>query len=388
MIAGIKPFETHNLNSEEPSFVLEEFEKICSVPETAHVFTISYDFGNKLQGIDAPGHEFEPDIHVQSFRSLIVYDYESNETLVEGDQSSAELLIESLMNKRESEPPPQISRVSRPRSNFTKEEYVRAVMAIQDEIRKGYTYQTNLTQQFRSECDRSPHHVFKYLRKSHPAAFSSFITREEDTVVSISPERFFSIEGFEDSRIIRSSPIKGTRRRGSNPHEDRLLKAELASSEKDRAENTMIVDLIRNDLGRVCQFGSVDVEDLCAIEEHPSLFHMVSTVSGTLRQDIGISDVLAAVFPCGSITGCPKLSTMKLIAELEKVPRGLSMGAIGYKDFNGNFDLNVAIRTMVFRGRSVSFNVGGGVVIDSDPVDEYEESLLKAKAILAALSEN
>ena len=177
--------------------------------------------------------------------------------------------------------------------------------------------------------------------------------------------------------------------------EDEALRAELESSEKDRAENTMIVDLLRNDLGRVCEYGSISVESVCEIEEHPTLFHLVSTISGRLRNKATFTDVLRALFPCGSITGAPKIRTMEIIDEIEPAKRGLSMGAIGYfipeRGFEGlepGFDLSVAIRTMVIDGRSAVFNVGGGITIDSDPAAEFEETQIKAKALLGALGNN
>ena len=197
--------------------------------------------------------------------------------------------------------------------------------------------------------------------------------------------------GGRERALIETSPIKGTRRRGVTPEEDAALKRDLLTSPKDRAENTMIVDLLRNDLGRVCEYGSVRVDKLCELEEHPTLFHLVSTVSGELRPDTTFSDIIRALFPCGSITGAPKISTMRIIDELEPTPRGLSMGAIGYSIPSGLgmdpvIDLSVAIRTMVFRDGTATFNVGGGITIDSDPEQEYEESLLKAKALLSALN--
>ena len=217
------------------------------------------------------------------------------------------------------------------------------------------------------------------VKADHPAPFAAFITRGDSTVVSASPERFFkatrgvgndeSPEGelFTDylepsltcglltrtggRRPLRitTSPIKGTRRRGLTSEEDAQLRTDLLISPKDRAENTMIVDLLRNDLGRVCEYGSVHVDKLCDLEEHPTLFHLVSTVSGELREDAKFVDILAALFPCGSITGAPKISTMRIIDELEPTPRGLSMGAIGYsvpRGFDGfepAIDLSVAI---------------------------------------------
>ncbi|MBA3805477.1 MAG: anthranilate synthase component I family protein, partial [Acidobacteria bacterium] len=186
-------------------------------------------------------------------------------------------------------------------------------------------------------------------------------------------------------RRVEAWPIKGTRARGVSVAEDERLRRELHESEKDRAENVMIVDLLRNDLGRVCRYGSIEVRELFTVQEHPTLFHLVSKVRGVLREDVGAGDLLRAAFPCGSITGAPKLRAMEIIDELESVPRGLSMGAIGYFSFDGRMDLSVAIRTMVVRKGLARFNVGGGIVADSDPVLEYEESLTKARALLRAL---
>lgn len=218
-------------------------------------------------------------------------------------------------------------------------------------------------------------------------------------MISASPERFFkchspSVSEGDSPTLsferITTSPIKGTRKRGKTSEEDAALRNELLASKKDRAENTMIVDLLRNDLGRVCEYGSVEVEKLCEIEEHPSLFHLVSTVAGNLRPGTKFSDILKALFPCGSITGAPKISTMRIIDEIEPSSRGLSMGAIGYHiprgfELEPTLDLSVAIRTMVIRDQTATFNVGGGIVIDSDPESEYEETLTKAKALLAAI---
>ena len=208
-----------------------------------------------------------------------------------------------------------------------------------------------------------------------------------------------------NSALITVSPIKGTRPRGKTIEEDAHLRCELLNSSKDRAENVMIVDLLRNDIGRICEFGSVRVEKLCDLEEHPTLFHLVSTVNGNLRSNTSFSDIIRAVFPCGSITGAPKIRTMQIIDELETTNRGLSMGAIGYKvqsskikvqsrdDFklepealNFELDLSVAIRTMVVKNREAVFNVGGGIVIDSIPADEYEETLTKARVLLDAIN--
>ena len=256
--------------------------------------------------------------------------------------------------------------------------------------------------------------IFHTLRKSHPAPFASFIRRKNDVVISASPERFFKVESGKEKgegrkakgegRFISVSPIKGTRPRGKDSAEDFLLRNELLNSEKDRAENVMIVDLLRNDIGKICEYGTVEVEKLCDLEEHSTLFHLVSTVLGKLRPNLQFSEILRATFPCGSITGAPKIRTMKIIDQLETASRGLSMGAIGFRigDWGlgidseklilhsplstfHSYDLSVAIRTMTIRGREAIFNVGGGIVIDSDPNSEYEETLTKAKAILTAI---
>ncbi len=273
-------------------------------------------------------------------------------------------------------------------SNFTRDEYLLAVERIKEHIAAGDIYQANLTQQLKVTLDArlSPEKIFLDLRRSHPASFAAFLHRREDVVISASPERFLRVTVEADGeRIVEAWPIKGTRARGRSAAEDARLRDELQGSEKDRAENVMIVDLMRNDLGRVCRYGTVSVRELFTIQEHPTLFHLVSKVCGRLREDVTAGALLRAAFPCGSITGAPKIRAMEIIDELERAPRGLSMGAIGYFSFDGRLDLNVAIRTMVVRDRVARFNVGGGIVADSQPLLEYEESLIKARALLRAL---
>ena len=320
------------------------------------IFTISYDFGLKLEKIKPRKKEFrtfyEPDIFLAIYDALIIHDYNSAETFLIGNDKKFDEILSQLeeasINIEFS--PEEKSEVS---SNFSKKEYLQTIEKIQEYIRRGDTYQTNLTQQFRAKLPQSltPEKIFWRLRKNNPAPFAAFIRRENDTVISTSPERFFRIE----NNKIQTSPIKGTRPRGKNQTEDENLKTELLTSAKDRAENTMIVDLLRNDLGRVCEFGSVAVEKLCDLETHPTFFHLVSTISGELKEKVKFSEILKAVFPCGSITGAPKIRTMQIIDELETANRGLSMGAIGFSIQNSKFkiqnsiDLSVAIRTMVIK---------------------------------------
>lgn len=398
LIAGVRPVETIELSNADPEDTLRILDEKFS-QNLAAIFTLSYDFGTKLTPASCaarPAVLDEPDVSLALFDVLIIHDYDSDRTSIVGDDEKSSAIAEILRSQSLAldnlyESPSQRSSVI---SNFTKGEYIAAVEQIQEAIRKGDTYQTNLTQQLRCELSdgTTPQWIYWRLRRDHPAPFSAFLKRSASTVISASPERFFRTTSNHE---IESSPIKGTRRRGTTIEEDAQLRAELLSSAKDRAENTMIVDLVRNDLGRVCEFGSVTVEKLCDLEEHPTLFHLVSTVRGRLRDNIIFSEIIRAVFPCGSITGAPKIRTIEIIDEIENSSRGLSMGAIGVYlpetwDLGGGgadsvFDLSVAIRTIVVRDGEAVFNVGGGVVIDSTPEAEYEESLLKAKALLRSI---
>ncbi len=203
----------------------------------------------------------------------------------------------------------------------------------------------------------------------------------DPVVVSASPERFLKVTG----NMVETRPIKGTRPRGGDPVEDLRWRNELWDSEKDRAELVMIVDLERNDLGRVCRVGSVKVPELYRIEEYATVFHLVSTVVGELERDKDLVDLLMATFPGGSITGAPKIRAMEIIEEMEPVRRGIYCGSIGYLGFDGDADLNIVIRTLVFTGGKIYFQVGGGLTIDSDPMAEYLETLDKARALVSAL---
>ena len=404
MIAGIDPVETLEISNDDPEQTLAVLDEKFG-EDLACVFTLSYDFGLKLLGINPRVKEvsspIEPDLFVARFDALVIHDYDNGATKIVGNNkqyvSISKKLVTNISNFKSeiSNSPATIS------SNFTKAEYLAAIETIKEHIRSGDTYQTNLTQQLTAHLpdDLTLPQIFYRLRRDNPAPFAAFIKRLDSTVISASPERFFSVDeggnptGRDGASVsnISTSPIKGTRPRGQNAVEDVAFRNELLTSTKDRAENTIIVDLLRNDLGRVCDYGSVRVEKLCDLEEHPTLFHLVSTVSGELMANVKFSAILRALFPCGSITGAPKISTMRIVDEIETVNRGLSMGTIGYYIPNNNFaiqemlDLSVAIRTMVIRKNVATFNVGGGIVIDSDPLSEYNETLTKAKALLNAI---
>ena len=361
-------------------------------PSAACIATFSYELVHQLEHLrsssTATKERTEPDAVFAFYDTLVVHDYEKQKTRIGSSHGPARIDdIEDANRQVRPNTATETTAFPRAVSNMTRDEYLAAVHRIKDHISAGDIYQANLTQRF--SCSHpeeiGPEDIFLRLRRDHPAPFAAFVRRREDTVISISPENFLRIDAAPSARQIEARPIKGTRPRGATHVEDARLRAELLSSEKDRAENVMIVDLLRNDLGRVCSYGSVEVADLCSIEEHPTLFHLVSSVRGTLRDEVTAGDLIRACFPCGSITGAPKIRAMEIIDEVETVPRGLSMGAMGYFGFDGAIDLNVAIRTMTVKDGVAEFNVGGGIVADSDPGEEYEESLIKARALFRAL---
>ncbi len=269
-------------------------------------------------------------------------------------------------------------------SNFTRAEYEAAVARIRDYIAAGDVYQVNLAQRFQGAYAGAPLELYRRLRTRNPAPFGAYLALGDLTVASISPERFLRLDAA--TRTAEARPIKGTRPRGDGPAEDAALAAALLTSPKDRAENVMIVDLLRNDLGRVCRPGSVVVSELYALESHPTVHHLVSTVTGVLADGTDAFDLLRAAFPGGSITGAPKIRAMEIIAELERAPRGVYCGAIGYLSVTGDMDMNIPIRTVTLQDGIASFHAGAGIVWDSDPAAEYDETLAKARALMDALT--
>ena len=268
-------------------------------------------------------------------------------------------------------------------TNLTRREYENSVERIVNYIRAGDIFQANFTQRFETELDptNTPYDLYLSLRDISPAPFSSFFNFGEGALVSSSPERFL----FCKNSDVETKPIKGTRPRGKTPTEDRKLAAELLSSEKDHAENVMIVDLLRNDLSRTCADHSVTVEKLCALESFANVHHLVSTVRGRLRDGMIHLDLLANAFPGGSITGAPKLRAMEIIAELEPTTRGPYCGAIGYLGFDGTMDTSITIRTLIMKDGRVTFQAGGGITAESVAAAEYDESLAKARGMAQAL---
>jgi para-aminobenzoate synthetase component 1 len=270
-------------------------------------------------------------------------------------------------------------------STFTHRGYLDAVARVREYIVAGDIFQANLSQRFQAGLTEPPFELYRRLRQRNPAPFAAYLGFGDLEVLSASPERFLRLD--EDRRRVETRPIKGTRPRGLGPMHDAALGRALAESQKDRAENVMIVDLLRNDLSRVCRPGTVRVPELFALEHHPTVHHLVSTVVGELDADAGAEELLRAAFPGGSITGAPKVRAMEIIAELEPTQRGVYCGSIGYISATGAMDTSIVIRTYLALGGQIYFQAGGGIVADSDPELEYRETLDKARGLIETLVE-
>ncbi len=266
---------------------------------------------------------------------------------------------------------------------WEKSDYIKALQKVDDYIHAGDIYEANITQAFQAELPETitGFEVYRQLRQKNPASYAAYLDFEQVQIISASPERFLTCEAGE----VITSPIKGTCPRGNTPEEDAQLAQQLQHSEKDKAENLMIVDLMRNDLSRVCVPGSVKVPALFALETLPTVHHLVSHVTGTLEKQYNAVDLLKATFPGGSITGAPKIRAMEVIAECEPVTRGPYCGSVFYLGFDGALGSSIIIRTFVKQNRRLVFNAGGAIVADSNPESEYQESLVKVLALKKTL---
>jgi len=277
-----------------------------------------------------------------------------------------------------------VSRSRAPSAFFDADTYAKAVDAAKEEIEAGEVYQVCLTHRQERDCAADPWALYRRLRELNPAPFACYLELPEVAIVGSSPERFLRLDG---DRRVESRPIKGTRPRGRDEASDLASRAALESSAKDRAENLMIVDLVRNDLGRVCEIGSVGVPELMRIESYASVYQMVSTICGRLRDECDVFDLVRATFPPGSMTGAPKIAAMRILDELEPVRRGVYSGALGYFDIRGGADLSVVIRTVLLCEGRAYLHVGGGIVADSNSAAEWQESMDKARLLEVALAE-
>ncbi len=361
---------------------------------------LSYDLGHFIEKL--PSHAIDdldlPECYFGFYDSIVAFDHLEGRAYIVSTglpevgskrQNKAEAQLEEMKRAvaraprlEQTFPQQPFTKQVNLRSNFSREAYLAAVQKARDYIIAGDIFQVNISQRFEADMPIPPYELYRRLRKINPAPFAGYLNFDGVTVVSASPERFLKLVG----DVVETRPIKGTRPRGIDSAADEKLARELLNSFKDRAEHVMIVDLERNDIGRVCRFGSVHVSELMALEKYATVFHLTSTVRGQLRPGKDAMDLLKATFPGGSITGAPKVRAMQIIDELEPTRRSVYIGSIGYLSFDGNLDLNIVIRTILVKGQKAYFQVGGAVVYDSDPEAEYVETLDKAKALIQALS--
>lgn len=347
--------------------------------ETAHFFEPS---------LKLPASPFSlPDMHFGFYDAAGLFSRKRRQAYIAGRSESACKCLRDALG-RNAPPAPLLPDFSALSSNFSRDRYQHAVAEAIENILDGDYYQANLTHQLKVIADGpvAPFDMFRLLMAQGDASHGALLQYETGAIVSNSPERFFKVEegAFGGKRIV-AEPIKGTRPRGRTPQEDVSLAASLQADPKDRAENIMIADLLRNDLSRICKEDTIREDAICELLSLANVHHLVSRISGMLRDSIKPSDIFAALFPCGSVTGAPKVEAMNAIARIEGVGRGPYCGAIGYIDDRGFADFSVSIRTVIIENERVTLPVGGGVTLRSSPREEYEETIVKANAALKVL---
>ncbi|MBD3296532.1 MAG: aminodeoxychorismate synthase component I [Candidatus Omnitrophica bacterium] len=409
-ISAVKDRISLNLNGHKIRYKDDPFNALNSmlaafpvIPSTGVPFEagaigyFSYDLKDVIEELPSLSRPYSdiPDMRFVFYRALLIHDSEIPDRAILSvldihDDSGVDAgrLADDIQNRIACSPPrpdketitasehePELAR------DLTESEYIRAVQRILDHIHAGDIYQACLTQRFSSEWKGSGIDLFRRLRSVNPAPFSAFLESRDACIISSSPEMFLKI----DNGRVETRPMKGTRPRNGSPAHDRAMKRALETSAKDAAELAMIVDLERNDLGKVCGPGSIQVDEHRRIEEYASVFQTISRVTGVLQKGTPMTEVVKACFPGGSITGCPKIRAMEILEELEPCKRHVYCGSIGYISLHDTLQLNIAIRTLLARGRKVYFHTGSGIVADSDPSLEYRESLDKASALIRAL---
>ncbi|MCT4509228.1 MAG: aminodeoxychorismate synthase component I [Tepidibacter sp.] len=356
---------------------------------------LSYDLGNYIEKLPRTVVDDmkAPDLYFGLYDWVIVIDHLMNKTFIATpdinvrDENYIVNYLSKLISNAQDNGVDKLCYEQKtfPRvkleSNFKKKDYIDAIEKMRNYIRSGDIYQANMTQRFHGKVSMSSFELYRDLRRISPAPFGAFLNFEDIHILSNSPERFIKV----NNKFIQTRPIKGTRPRGKSKEEDLLLRNELLNSEKDKAELLMIVDLERNDIGRISKIGTVRVPELFKLEEYSNVHHLVSTVVGEIKEDKDIVDVISSTFPGGSITGAPKIRAMEIIDELEPTARNVYTGSIGYIGFDSNADFNISIRTIIKKDEDIFFQVGGGITWDSNPEEEYEETLHKAKSIMNAI---
>lgn len=376
--------------SQEPPFELlrrelAHHQPLVDVPPFAGgaVGYFGYDLARRYMSLPAQALDDSalPEMAVGIYDWAIVVDHQARRCWLSGDAAAEETLHRLIA----AAPSGDTFRVSGPvTSNIDRGGYTAAIARIQAYLREGDCYQVNFAQRFCAPAQGDPLTLYRKLRASNPAPYSAYLSFPFGQILSASPERFLQVRKGQ----VETKPIKGTRPRLSRPAEDVAQAEALRHSAKDRAENLMIVDLLRNDLGKSCRPGSVQVPKLFEVESFATVHHLVSTVTGELAPGRDAVALLEGCFPGGSITGAPKQRAMEIIEELEPNRRGVYCGAIGYIGFDGDMDTNIAIRTLVYDGRRICAAAGGGIVMDSNAADEYAESLAKAAALLELMEQH
>ena len=347
----------------------------------------SYDLARRLEKLPiiAKDAEHIADMAIGIYNWAIIVDHQEQKSFLvghaEGDEQKWQALIEQFSHLPKQREYDSFKVISDIQSNMDINAYTDAFNQIKHYLKEGDCYQVNLAQRFVAECKGSPWVAYNTLRELNAAPFSGYLNLPEVQILSSSPERFLKLTNGH----VETKPIKGTRPRKQDNSEDLAQIKSLETSHKDRAENLMIVDLLRNDIGKTCKKGSVQVPLIFNIESYTTVHHLVSTITGMLADDQHALDLLKSCFPGGSITGAPKIRAMEIIEELEPNRRGVYCGAIGYIGFNGNMDTNIAIRTLVHSNNTIRFWAGGGIVFDSKMEEEYQESFDKADAMLTLL---
>jgi para-aminobenzoate synthetase component I len=402
--------EKREVVNRDPILIFKDFVTRFAVPPSegmppfmgGAVGFLSYELVHLFEKLPAAANDDldSPDLYMMFVDTVIVFDHversiwliycPSADRFYNEDRKSlyqAGLDRLASLERRLKSPSPvpspslQQGRHRHPHPNFTKAQYTKMIRTCKEYIAAGDIYQANLSQRFVSESKVDPWLLYQALRRINPSPFAAFLRLKDLYLVSASPERLVRLK----EGIVETRPIAGTRPRGGNLHGDETMRQALLANKKERAEHIMLVDLERNDLGRVCTYGTVEVDELMATEQYSHVIHIVSNIRGVLASGKDAFDVIRAVFPGGTITGVPKVRCMEIIAELEPVCRGPYSGSIGYISFSGEMDLNIIIRTFIItKGRTYA-QVGGGIVADSDPDQEYDETLFKAEALFKAL---
>ena len=349
----------------------------------------SYDIGRVLEDLpDESKEDFSiPDSIFIFFDNLIIFDLQNKKTYITSvgqlEQSKNSILsIEKCLENYIEGLPVNLEKTNNEFfSNFDKEEYKKAIASLKEYIRSGDVYIANMTRRIWCNNNEKPYEIYRKLRNTNKAPFSAYMNFKDFQIISSSPERFLSII---DGKI-QTRPIKGTRPRGKDYEEDERNRNELMASEKDKSELLMIVDLERNDLSKVCKPKSVKVTELFKLEEYETVFHLVATIEGRLRENVSSVKCIRECFPGGSITGAPKIRAMEIIEELEKLKRNIYTGSIGYFDLRGNSDFNIVIRTIIKKGDKAYLGVGGGITWESIEEEEWLETIDKAKALMEVL---